>query len=101
MLRNKENLLVGLDGPIVQPGLLTWLTLMTHNFVNNDQILTKPVPIDTPGQDPSIGTGLVKIWSMLTKLWTLKVNHVNNPGWTIGPLGPTTGFCLFLSILIS
>ena len=61
MLRNKENPLVGPNGPTVQPGLLTWLTLMTHNFVNTGQILTKPVPIDSPGQDLSIGTGLVKI----------------------------------------
>ena len=61
MLRNKENALVGHNDPIVQPGLLTWLTLMAHNFVSIGQISTKPVPIDSPGQDLSIGTGLVKI----------------------------------------
>ena len=61
MLRNKENPLVGPNGPIVQPGLLTWLTLMVHNFVGVGQILTQPVPIDTPDHDLSIGTGLVKI----------------------------------------
>ena len=53
---------------------------MVHNFVNIGQILTQPVSIDSPGQDLSIGTSLVKIWSLLTKLWTIKVNHVNNPG---------------------
>ena len=46
MLRNKENQLVGPNGPIVQPGLLTWLTWMIPNFVNIGQILTKPVPLD-------------------------------------------------------
>ena len=97
MLRNKDSPLVGPNGPIVQPGLLTWLTLMDHNFVNIGQILTKPVPIDSPGQDLSTGIGLVKIWPMLTKLWAIKVNHVSNPGWTIGPLRPTSGFSLFLS----
>ena len=61
MLRNKENPLVGPNGPSDQPGLLTWLTLMVHNFVNIGQILTKPVSIDSPGQDLSIGTGLVEI----------------------------------------
>ena len=96
MLRNKENPLVGPNGPIVQPGLLTWLTLMVHNFVNTGQISTKPVPIDSACSGLSIGTGLVKL-----KLWTIKVNHVNSPGWTVVPLGPTSGFSLFLSILIS
>ena len=95
MLRNKENPLVVPTGPIVQPGLLTWLTSMDHNFVNIGQILTKLVPTDSPGQGLSIGTGLVKIRPMLTKIWTIKVNHVNNPGWTVGPLGPTSGFSLF------
>ena len=61
MLRNKENPVVGPNGPPVQPGLLTWSTLMVHNFVNIGQISTKPVPIDDPDQDLSIGTGLVKI----------------------------------------
>ena len=61
MLRNKENPLVGPNGPIDQPGLLTWLTLMVHNFVNIGPILTQPAPIDSPGQDLSLGTGLVKI----------------------------------------
>ena len=101
MLRNKENHLVGNTGPIVQPGKFTWLTLMAQNFVNVDQILPKPVPIESPGQDLSIGTDLGKIWPMLTKLWTIKVNHMNNPGWTIGPVFPTSWFSLFLSILIS
>ena len=91
MLRNKENPLVGPNGPIVQPGLLTWLTLMVHNFVSIGQISTKLVPIDGPGQ------GLV--WYQSTAL--IKGNHVNSPGWTIGPLGPTSGLSLFLSILIS
>ena len=61
MLRNKENPLVGPNGPIVQPGLFTWLTLMDHNFVSSGQISTKPVTINSPGQDLSRGTGLVKI----------------------------------------
>ena len=61
LLRNKANQLVGPNGPIVQPGLLTWLTLMVHNFVDIGQILTQPVPIDSPDQDLSIGTRLVKI----------------------------------------
>ena len=74
---------------------------MVHNFVNTDQILTKPIPIDNPGQDLLIGTGLVKIESVLTKLWPIKVNNVNNPGWTIGPLFPTSWFSLFLRVLIS
>ena len=78
MLRNKENPFVGPNGPIVQPGLLTWLTFMVHNFVSIDQISTKPVPIDSPGQDLSIGTDLVKIWTMLAKLQGPKVNHINN-----------------------
>ena len=58
----------------------TWLprlTLMAHNFVNNGQILTKPVPINSPGWDLLIGTGFVKIWPLLTKLWTIKFNHDN------------------------
>ena len=59
MLRNKENALVGYNDPITPPGLLTWLTLMAHNFVSIGQISTKPVPIDSPGQGPSIGTGSV------------------------------------------
>ena len=91
LLRNKENPLVGPIGPIVKPGLLTWLTLMVHNFVSIGQVLTQPVPIGSPGQDLSIGTGLVKIWSMLTKLWTIKVHHVNNHDWAVGPLIPTSG----------
>ena len=49
MLRNNENPVVGPNGPTVQPGLLTWLTLMVHNFVDIGQILTQPVPIDSPG----------------------------------------------------
>ena len=101
MLRNKESPLVRPNGPIVQPGLLTWLTLMVHTVVNIGQILPKPVPIVSPGHDLSIGIGLVKIWPMVTKLWPTKVHLVTNPGWTIGPLGPTSGFSLFLSILIS
>ena len=60
MLRNKENPLVGPNGPIVQPGLLTGLTLMVPNFVHIGRISTKPVPIDSPDQDLSIGTGLVE-----------------------------------------
>ena len=101
MLRNKENPHVGPDGQIVQPRLLTWLILMVHNFVNIDQISTKPVPIDSPGQDLSIGTDLVKIWPVLTKLWTMNVNHANSPGWTNWPVGPTIGFSLFLSIIVT
>ena len=60
MLRNKENPLVGPNGPTVQPGLLTWLTLMVHNFGHIGQISTKPVPIDRACPGLSIGTGLVK-----------------------------------------
>ena len=37
---------------------------------NIDPILTKPVPIDSSRQGLSIGTGSVKIGSMLRKLWT-------------------------------
>ena len=95
MLRNKENPLVGPDGPIFKPELLTWLTLMAHNLFNNGQIYTKPVDL------VKIGAGLVQTWSLLTKLRAIIVNHVNNPGWTIGPVGPTSRFSLFLSILIS
>ena len=61
MLRNKANPLVGPTGPITKLGLLTLLTWMVHNFGSIGQILTKPVPIDSPGQDLSIGTGLVEI----------------------------------------
>ena len=61
MLRNKENQPVGPHGQNVQPGLLTWLTGMVHNFVSIGQILTKSVPIDRSWPGLSIGTDLVKI----------------------------------------
>ena len=83
MFRDKENPFVGSNGPIVQPRLLTWSILMAHNCMNIGQILTKPVPIDRSWPGLSIGAGWVKIWPILTKLWTIKVTHVNNRGWAV------------------
>ena len=51
---NKETTFVGPAVPIAQPGLLTWLTFMAHNFVSIGQILTKPVTIDSPGEDLNV-----------------------------------------------
>ena len=51
------------------------LTLGSHKFVNNDRILTKPVPMERSRSGLSIGTGLVKIRSLLTDLWDPKVNN--------------------------
>ena len=41
---------------------------MADNYVHISRILTKPVPIDSPGQALSIGTGLVEICPVWTKL---------------------------------
>ena len=57
------------------------LTLGPRKFANNGRILTKPGPIDRANTEISIGSGLVKIRPMLTKLRTLKVNSVNNRGY--------------------
>ena len=65
MARNVENPWVGVNGSEVQPRLLTWLTFLGHNIASMCQILTKPVPIDSPIYDLSIGFCLVKICPML------------------------------------
>ena len=46
-----------------------WLTLQGHNFVNNGPILTILVPIDSQGKGLLIGTRMVEIGPLLTKLW--------------------------------
>ena len=56
-----ENPVVGPYGLLDQSGLPKRLAFMVHNFVGISQISTKPIPIDSPGQDLSIGIGLVKI----------------------------------------
>ena len=56
--------------------LVKWLlTLPGHNFVNNGSILTILVPIKSPGSWLSIGTKMVKLGPLITKLWPFKVNH--------------------------
>ena len=41
-----------------------------HNFLNIDPVLlTKPVRIESPERELSIGAGFVKIGSILRKLW--------------------------------
>ena len=56
--------------------VLMLLSLMFHNSVNTGRFLTKPVPMESPDRDPSVGTGLVQNGPLLTKLWNLKVNHM-------------------------
>ena len=58
--------------------LETWLTWKASNFVNIGGLLTKPAPIERARSGLSIGTIFVKNQPMLTKLWSLKANHVNN-----------------------
>ena len=48
-------------------------TLQPYNFTTNGHQLTKPVPIESPEKDLSIGTGLVSWWSVLRKLRSVKV----------------------------
>ena len=50
-----------------------WLTLRDHNFVNNGPNLTILVPIDSQDQGLLIGTKMVKIGPLLTKLWYQQV----------------------------
>ena len=50
-------------------------TCLYHNFVNNGPMLTILVPIKSPQPWLSIGTKMVKIGPLLTKLWPCKVNH--------------------------
>ena len=38
-------------------------------FLNIVPILAKPVPLESPGRELSIGAGFVKIGSILRKLW--------------------------------
>ena len=53
-----------------------WLpTCWYHNFVNNGPILTILVPIKSHKPWLSIGTKMVKIGPLLTKLWPCKLNH--------------------------
>ena len=52
-----------------------WLTLQGHNFVNNGPILTIFVPIDSQDQGLLIGTKMVKIGPLLTKLWYQQVGN--------------------------
>ena len=62
-------------------------TCCYHNFVNNGPILTILVPICSPWSGLSIGTKMVKIGQLLTKLWVPKVNAhiVNHLSTTQGP----------------
>ena len=48
-------------------------TLPPYNFTTNGHQLAKPVPIESPEKDLSIGTGLVSWWSVLRKLTSVKV----------------------------
>ena len=50
-------------------------TYCYHNFVNNGPILTILVPIYSPWSGLSIGTKMVTIGQLLTKLWIPKVNN--------------------------
>ena len=69
--------LTDFDNQIGQPG---WdhfglPTCWYHNFVSNGPILTILVPIKSPYPWLSIGTKMVKVGTLLTKLWPCKVNH--------------------------
>ena len=56
--------------------LVKWLlTLPGHNFVNNGPNLTILVPIDSQDQGLLIGTKMVKIGPLLTKLWDQQVGN--------------------------
>ena len=56
--------------------LVKWLlTLSGHNFVNNGPNLTILVPIDSQDQGLLIGTKMVKIGPLLTKLWDQQVGN--------------------------
>ena len=63
--------------------LLKWtLTLWVRNLVNNGPIPTILAPIESPDQWLQIGTKMVKIGPLLTKLWTNKVGvHFNKYQW--------------------
>ena len=53
-----------------------WLpTCWNHNIVHIGPILTILVPFESPWSQLSIGTGIVKIGFLLTKLWVPKVNN--------------------------
>ena len=53
-----------------------WLpTCWNHNIVHIGPILTILVPFESPWSQLSIGTGIVKIGFLLTKLWVLKVTN--------------------------
>ena len=49
------------------------LPLGSHKFVNNDRILTKPVPMERSRSGLSIDTGFVENSSLCTKLRTNKI----------------------------
>ena len=50
-------------------------TCWCHNIVYIGSILTILVPFESPWSQLSIGTGIVKIGFLLTKLWAPKVNN--------------------------
>ena len=52
-----------------------WLTLQDQKLVHNGPISTILVPIDSQGPGLFLGTKMVKIGPLLTKLWPCKVNH--------------------------
>ena len=47
----------------------TFHLCFAHNFLNIAPILTKPVRIESPERELSIGAGFVKIGPILRKLW--------------------------------
>jgi len=59
---------------------------MGHNFLNTVPILTKPVTIESPWREFSIGAGFVKIRTVLRKLLAMQCN---------GKF-PDAGFWIFL-----
>ena len=48
-------------------------TCLAYNFLNIDPILAKPVPMESPVRELSIGAGLSQIGAILRKLWTKQI----------------------------